>query len=181
MHAEKRERTTLCGNNTTLLEGSGQQFEVWLLEQALCWSLWVGRIGDDNIKLILVIIQEFESISNVSLDFWVLVTDCHPGKVLLGETDHGLKSSLAMSHKMSIPITYLINIAQDSLLDALMLDDLTQDASITATNDQNLLWIRMRIHSQMSDHLLVCELVSLGALNDIVKNQNGAIVSGFEY
>ena len=126
----------MCSNNATLLEGSGQQFEVWLLEQALCWSLWVGRIGDDNIKLILVIIQEFESISNVSLDFWVLVTDCHPGKVLLGETDHGLKSSLAMSHKMSIPITYLINIAQDSLLDALMLDDLTQDASITATNDQ---------------------------------------------
>jgi hypothetical protein len=177
---DKGERTTLCSNNSAVLEGTEQQFEVWLLEQALCWSLWVGRIGDDNIKLILVIIQEFESISNMSFDFWVLVTDCHPGKVLLGETDHGLQSSLAMSHRRSIPITYLINIAQDSLLDALMLDNLTQDASITATNDQNLLWIRMRIHSQMSDHLLVCELVSLGALNDIVKNQNGAIVSGFE-
>jgi hypothetical protein len=32
----------------------------------------------------------------------------------------------------------------------------------------------------MSDHLLVCELVPLGALDNIVKDQNGAIVSGFE-
>jgi hypothetical protein len=88
---DKEERTTLCSNNSPVLEGTEQQFEVWLLEQALCWSLWVGRIGDDNIKLILVIIQELESISNVSLDLWVLVTDCHAGKVFLGETDHGLK------------------------------------------------------------------------------------------
>jgi hypothetical protein len=88
---DKGERTTLCSNNSPIHEGTEQQFEVWLLEQALCWSLWVGRIGDNNIKLILVVIQELESISNVSLDLWVLVTDCHAGKIFLGETDHGLK------------------------------------------------------------------------------------------
>jgi hypothetical protein len=66
-------RTTLCGNNATLLESSEKQLEVWLLEQALCWSLWVRRVGNDDIKLILVVIQEFEAISNVNLDLGVLV------------------------------------------------------------------------------------------------------------
>ena len=61
-----------------------------------------------------------------------------------------------------------------------MLDDLPQDASITTTNDQNFLWVRVREHSQVCNHLLVCELITLGALDDIVENEDGAIIGGFE-
>ena len=61
-----------------------------------------------------------------------------------------------------------------------MLDDLTEHAAIAATNYQNFLWSRVRIHSQMSDHLLVCELVPLGALDGIIEDQDGTIVGGFE-
>lgn len=32
----------------------------------------------------------------------------------------------------------------------------------------------------MGNHLLVCKLITLGALNNVVQNQNGAIVGGFE-
>jgi hypothetical protein len=67
------ERTTLCGNNATLSESSKEQLKVWLLEQALCWSLWIRRIGDDHIELVLVVVQEFEAVSDVDLDLGVLV------------------------------------------------------------------------------------------------------------
>jgi hypothetical protein len=76
--------------------------------------------------------------------------------------------------------TYLIDIAQDRLLNAIMFDDLPQNASITTTNYQDLLGIWVGVHCQMSNHLLVCELVPLGALDDIVQNQDGAVVGGFE-
>lgn len=75
---------------------------------------------------------------------------------------------------------HLINVAQDCLLHTFMLNDLTKNAAISAPDDQDLLWVGVRVHGQMGDHLLVCELVSLGALNDIVQNQNGAIVGGLE-
>lgn len=61
-----------------------------------------------------------------------------------------------------------------------MLDDLTEDTTITTTDDQNLLGVWVRVHRQVSDHLLVCELVPLGALDDVVENENGAVVGGLE-
>jgi hypothetical protein len=61
-----------------------------------------------------------------------------------------------------------------------VLDDLTKDASITSANDQNLLGAWMRVHGQMSDHLLVGKLITLGALDDVVENENSAIVGRFE-
>lgn len=82
--------TTLCGNDTSLLQGTEEQLKVRLLEQAFRWPLWVGRVGDDNIELVLIVIQELETVPNVNLDFWVLVADGHTGKVFLGETNDSL-------------------------------------------------------------------------------------------
>lgn len=81
----------MSGNDTSFLESTEEQLEVWLLEQALSWSLWVGGVGDDNIELVLVVIQELESISNVNLNLWVLVADGHAWEVLLGQTDDSLE------------------------------------------------------------------------------------------
>lgn len=49
----------------------------------------------------------------------------------------------------------LVNVTQDCLLDALVLDDFTEDTAVTATNDQDLLGVRVRVHGQVGDHLLV--------------------------
>lgn len=76
--------------------------------------------------------------------------------------------------------TYFINVAQYSLLNAVMFNNLPQNASITATNHQDLLRVWVGVHCQMGNHLLVRELVPLGALDDIVQNQDGAIVGRFE-
>jgi hypothetical protein len=79
---------------------------------------------------------------------------------------------------MTIP--YLINVAQDRLLNAVVLDDLAQDTSITAADNEDLLGVWVREHGQVSDHLLVGELITLGALDDIVEDEDIAIGLGLK-
>jgi hypothetical protein len=90
MHADIGERTTLCGNDATLLERAKEKLKVWLLKQRLCWAFWVRGVGDNDIKLILIIIQEFKSISNVDLYLGVLEADSHAWEVLLRQSNHSL-------------------------------------------------------------------------------------------
>lgn len=61
-----------------------------------------------------------------------------------------------------------------------MLDDLAEHAAITTTDDQHLLGVGVRVHGQVRDHLLVGKLVALGALDDIVQDQHGAVVAALE-
>lgn len=50
---------------------------------------------------------------------------------------------------------YLVNVAEDSLLDALVFNDLTEDTTVTTADDKNLLRIGVGVHGQVGDHLLV--------------------------
>lgn len=77
-------------NNALFSQGTMEQLKVWLLEQSLGGSLWIRRIGDNNIEAVLVILEKLKPISNVDLDLGVLVADGHAGQVLLGETDNSL-------------------------------------------------------------------------------------------
>ena len=95
IYANVGERTTLCGNHSALFESAKQQLEVRLLEQALGWSLWIRGISDDDIEFVLVVVQELEPVSDVDLDFGVLVADGHSREVFLGETNDGLFLSRA--------------------------------------------------------------------------------------
>lgn len=76
--------------------------------------------------------------------------------------------------------THLINVTQDSLLNSLVLDNLAQHTTIATTNDQDLLGVGVGVHGQVSDHLLVRELVTLGALDDIVQHKDSAVVGGLK-
>ena len=50
---------------------------------------------------------------------------------------------------------YLVNVAEDGLLDGLVLDDLTEHTTVTTTDDQDLLGVGVGVHGEVSDHLLV--------------------------
>ena len=76
--------------------------------------------------------------------------------------------------------TNLVNVTQHGLLNTIVLDDLSQDTSITTTDNENLLWLWVRVHGQVSDHLLVGKLVALGGLDDVVKHEYHAVVAGLE-
>ena len=76
--------------------------------------------------------------------------------------------------------TYLIDVAEDGLLNNVVLDDLTEDTAITTTDDEDLLGAGVGVHGEVGDHLLVGELVTLGALDDVVEDEDVAMVSGLE-
>ncbi len=48
-----------------------QQLEVGFLEEALGGPLGVGRVGDDDVEGILVVIEEFEAVADVDFDLGV--------------------------------------------------------------------------------------------------------------
>ena len=87
---DRRKCPTLCSNNAAFFKSFEEQLKVWLLKQALCWSFWIRGVGDYNIKLVLVVVEELEAISDIDLDLGVLIGDGHAWDVLLRKTDNSL-------------------------------------------------------------------------------------------
>lgn len=86
----RRGLTTLSGDDTTFTEGAVEKLEVSLLEESLRRSLRITGVGDDDIKLVLLVLKVLEAIANEDLDLGVVKALRHFGKVLLGETDDSL-------------------------------------------------------------------------------------------
>jgi hypothetical protein len=85
------------------------------------YTIGIRGIGDNDIVLVHLVLQEFDTITNVDLDVGVFETNGHVGKVLLGHTGHGF-----------------VDIHKDSFFNTFMLDDFTEDTTITATDNENL-------------------------------------------
>lgn len=131
-------------NDTTLAEGAAQQLKVWLLEESLGGALWVAGVGDDDIELILLVLEELEAVADDSLGLGVVEANGHAGEVLLGEANDSL-----------------VDVAKDSLLNTVVLDDLTEDTTVTTTDNEDVLGVGVGVHSKVCNHLLVagpCQL-----------------------
>lgn len=144
-------------------QSSMQQLKVRSLEQALRRPIRIAGIRNDDIKRILIVVQKLEPIPNVNLDLGVFIGNTHSLQVCLGDTDDSL-----------------VNVAEDGFLDTVVFDDLAEDTAVTATDDQDFLWVGMGVHGEVGDHLLVGELVALGALDDVVEDEDVAVGGGFK-
>jgi len=153
----------LSRDDTTLAESAVQELEVRLLEKSLGGALWVAGVGDDDIKLVLLVLEEFEAVADNGLGLGVVEANGHAGEVLLRQADDSL-----------------VDVAKDGLLDALVLDDLTKDTAVTTTDNKDVLGVGVGVHGKVGNHLLVGELVTLSALNDVVKDKNHAVVGRLE-
>jgi hypothetical protein len=160
---ENREHTTLSSNDTALTESVVEELEIALLEESLSRTIGVGGVGDDDVELVLVVVEELDAIADVGLGLGVVEAASHGREVLLGETDNSL-----------------VNVAEGGLLDTVVLDNLTENTTVTTANDKDLLGVGMGVEGEVSDHLLVGELIALGALDDVVEDQNVAEVGGLE-
>jgi len=160
---ENREHTTLSSNDTALAESVVEELEVALLEESLGGTIGIGGVGDDDVELVLVVVEELEAIANVGLGLGVVETAGHGGEVLLGEADNSL-----------------VDVAEGGLLNTVVLDDLTEDTTVTTTNDKDLLGVGVGVEGQVGNHLLVGELIALGGLDDVVEDKDVAEVGGLE-
>jgi hypothetical protein len=61
-----------------------------------------------------------------------------------------------------------------------VLDNLAEDTAVTTANDKHLLGIGVRVHGKVGNHLLVSKLIPLGGLNDIVQDEDVAIVAALK-
>lgn len=81
------------GDDTTFTEGTKKKLEVRLLEQSFGWAFRIARIRDDNVKGILIVLEELESVAHVGLGLGVLEANGHAGEILLGEANDSLNNN----------------------------------------------------------------------------------------
>lgn len=82
--------------------------------------------------------QELKSIADVDGDSRVLVARRHVRQVLLGHSNDGL-----------------VDIAEGDSLDRLVLEDLSNDTSVSSSNNKDFLGVGVGVERQVGDHLLV--------------------------
>jgi hypothetical protein len=132
------EALALGGHVATGLEGTLKEGEVGSLEEGGGGADGVRRVGDDDVVLVLVLGEELEAVTDEDLDTGVVVALGELGEVELGDADDGL-----------------VNVAKGDLLDRLVLEGLTDDTTVTATDDKDLLGVGVRVDGEVGDHLLV--------------------------
>jgi hypothetical protein len=57
----------------------------------------------------------------------------------------------------SRPMIHLVNVDKDDGLDGLVLENLADNTSVTSSNDEDVLGVRVRGHRDVRDHLLVAK------------------------
>lgn len=72
------------------LQGAEQKLKVGLLEESLRGTLGIRGVGDDDIELVLVLLEESKAVTDVSLGLGMVEASGHVREVLLGDADNGL-------------------------------------------------------------------------------------------
>ena len=71
------------GNDAALAQGVVEELEVGLLEEALGRAVGVGRVGDDDVEGVLVVVKELEAVADVNGALGVGQAGGHFGEELL--------------------------------------------------------------------------------------------------
>lgn len=112
---------TLRADDATLTEAFPHEQEKLVLEERFGRTNWVAGICDDHVILARIVPEICESIAHVHIDFWVFKSNSHGGEVGLANANNAF-----------------VNLDQGNRLYRGVLDNLTQDTAITATNDKDL-------------------------------------------
>lgn len=81
-------------DDAALAEGIVEELEVGLLEETLGRAVGIGRVGNDDVEGILVLVEELEAVTDVDGALRVGKTLGHTREVLFGEADDSLVSRM---------------------------------------------------------------------------------------
>jgi len=155
----------LSGNLTTSLESSSKIRVERALEESSGGTNGIGSISNDNIKLAKVLraLDVLRSITADELHLLVVPGVSDLREVLLGAVNN-----------------HLVDLADVNLLDRLVLEDLADDTTVTTTDNQDSLGVRVREERDVSDGLLVSHFIEISDLDDTIKNEDIAKGLGLE-
>lgn len=103
-----------------------EKLKVRGLEEGVGWAHWVRGVSDDDIVSGLVVLQPLEAVTDVEGDLGALEALGHLLEVELGDARD-----------------CLVDINKDGFFDRRVLEDLSKDAAIATTNDENALGVRV--------------------------------------
>jgi hypothetical protein len=75
---------------------------------------------------------------------------------------------------------YLVDVAEEDGLDGGVFEDFTDDAAVSAANDEDRFWVWVGCEGEMCDHFLVGEFIALCALNRAIEDEDVAVRFGLE-
>jgi hypothetical protein len=149
----------LGADDAAALERAPQQAEVGFGEEVDGGADRVARVGDDHVKLLAVLLHVAEAVADVQRQLGGVEARGHEGQVALAGRDH-----------------LAVDLHLDDALDSRVLVALAGHAAVAAAHYQDGRGVGVRAQRQERDHLLVGELVVLGALDDAVEDQRPAVV-----
>mmetsp|Transcript_8144 Transcript_8144/g.15028 ORF Transcript_8144/g.15028 Transcript_8144/m.15028 type:complete len:295 (+) Transcript_8144:176-1060(+) len=129
------------------------------LEQDRRWSDRIGRIRNDDIKRILVLVHKFRSIHDFDTDSRIVVSLGQGRQMLFGYRDDSL-----------------VDFAFNDFFHTRMFGNLPQNASVATSNDENLFGVRMGKQRDVGNHFLVGMLVAGRHLDDSVQHEDRSVI-----
>jgi hypothetical protein len=102
------------------------------------YTLWVRRVSDDNIELVLMVSHELKTIADEQIHLRVVEALGHVWQVELGNLDD-----------------VLVDLTLGHMLNQRVLGYFTRDTPITSTNDEHTLWIWVAVEGKEGNHFLI--------------------------
>lgn len=122
----------------TFPQRSKQQLEIRLLEQTLGRAFRITAVRNDDIKLVLLVRQELEPISDMHRHIWVLKPNAHARKIFFGQPDDRF-----------------VDITKYGRLHGRMFHNFTQDTTVATADNEYMFWVWVRVQSKVGDHFLI--------------------------
>ena len=144
-------------------ERVAEELEVRLLEEGRSGPDGVRGVRDDHVVRGRVVREEPEAVADEDGHARVAEERGHVREELLRDADDRL-----------------VDVAEDDLLHGGVLEHLADDAAVAAADDEHLLRVWVARERDVGDHLLVGELIALGALDDAVEDEDVAVRLGLE-
>jgi hypothetical protein len=129
---------SLSRDGSSSTKGFLEELEVGLLEERVGGTDGIGRVGDDNVEFVLLVVQEFESVADEDGDTRIFKSSGHVRKESFRDTGNSF-----------------VDVAESCRLHLRVLENFTENTSVSSSDNENLFRVGVRSERKVSDHLLV--------------------------